>query len=101
MEGANDFPEVSRPLAAMRQMVQNANSRGVRVFLATLPLFLSESLAQRSENRCHGSCSSVAVSVPGIGAPARIRTPQSTLHQATDFLPQPLEDVAHGERDAA
>jgi lysophospholipase L1-like esterase len=37
MEGANDFPEISRPLAAIRQMVQNANGRGLRVFLATLP----------------------------------------------------------------
>jgi lysophospholipase L1-like esterase len=37
MEGANDFPETSRPLAAMRQMVQTGNSRGLRVFLATLP----------------------------------------------------------------
>jgi lysophospholipase L1-like esterase len=37
MEGANDFPETSRPLAAIRQMVQTATSRGLRVFLATLP----------------------------------------------------------------
>jgi lysophospholipase L1-like esterase len=37
MEGVNDFPETSRPLAAMRQMVQTGNSRGLRVFLATLP----------------------------------------------------------------
>ena len=37
MEGVNDFPETSRPLAAMRQMVQTGISRGLRVFLATLP----------------------------------------------------------------
>ena len=37
MEGVNDFPDTSRPLTAMRQMVQTGNSRGLRVFLATLP----------------------------------------------------------------
>jgi lysophospholipase L1-like esterase len=37
MEGANDFPDTSRALGAMRTMVQNAAGRGLRVFLATLP----------------------------------------------------------------
>jgi acyl-CoA thioesterase-1 len=37
MDGANDFPDTSHALAAMRTMVQTARSRGVRVFLATLP----------------------------------------------------------------
>lgn len=37
LEGANDFPDTSRALGAMRTMVQNATGRGLRVFLATLP----------------------------------------------------------------
>lgn len=37
MEGANDFPDTSHALTAMRTMVQTAKSRGLRAFLATLP----------------------------------------------------------------
>jgi lysophospholipase L1-like esterase len=37
MEGANDFPDTSHALPPMRTMVQTARSRGLRVFLATLP----------------------------------------------------------------
>jgi lysophospholipase L1-like esterase len=37
MEGANDFPDTSHALGAMRAMVQNATGRGLRVLLATLP----------------------------------------------------------------
>ena len=37
MEGANDLPDTSHALPAMRTMVQTARSRGLRVFLATLP----------------------------------------------------------------
>ena len=37
MEGANDFPDTTRSLTAMRQMVQTGIGRGLRVFLATLP----------------------------------------------------------------
>jgi lysophospholipase L1-like esterase len=37
MEGANDLPDTSHALPAMRTMVQTARGRGLRVFLATLP----------------------------------------------------------------
>ena len=37
MEGVNDFPDTTRSLTAVRQMVQTATARGLRVFLATVP----------------------------------------------------------------
>ena len=37
MDGVNDFPAYAQALVSMRQMVQTARGRGLRVFLATLP----------------------------------------------------------------